>query len=98
VLLDVELVFPSFGNLLCRGKCAREMLPGFERIWNDCIQEETRLVSMDHMDGMVKNSSGENQSLVARTRKGRRGSPRRGDSPERESSPEMRWKRYVSKI
>jgi hypothetical protein len=54
--------------------CTREVT-NFDRLWTDCIQEETRLVSRDDMDGMVKSSSDENQALAARTRKGRRGSP-----------------------
>jgi hypothetical protein len=39
--------------------------PPFDRIWTDCIQEETRLVSREDMDGMVKSSSDENQALAA---------------------------------
>jgi hypothetical protein len=56
-----------------QGIYARERLPWFDRLWIDCIQEETRLMSKDDMDGMVKRSSDKNQGLVARTRKGRRG-------------------------
>jgi hypothetical protein len=33
-----------------QGICAREKLPGFDRLWTDCIQEETRLESR-MMDG-----------------------------------------------
>jgi hypothetical protein len=37
-----------------QGICARDKLPYFDRLWTDCIQEETRLVSRDDMDGIVK--------------------------------------------
>jgi hypothetical protein len=46
----------------------------------------------------VKNNSDENQALVARTRKGRRGSPSKRVSLEREASPEPRWKKDLTKI
>jgi hypothetical protein len=36
------------------------MFLGFDRIWTNCIQEETQLVSMDDMDGMVKSNNDEN--------------------------------------
>jgi hypothetical protein len=78
-----------------QGICARETLPGFDRLWTDCIQEETRLESRD---GLVKSNSDENQALAARTRKGRRGSLSRRASPEREASPEPRRKKDLSKI
>jgi hypothetical protein len=35
-----------------QGISAREMLLGFERIWIDCIQEETRLVSKEDTYGL----------------------------------------------
>jgi len=54
--------------------CARDILPTFDRIWNDCIKEETRLVYKENMDGIVKSSSDENHALIAHTRRGRRGS------------------------
>jgi hypothetical protein len=107
---DVELVnvalrgLPRSWEPFVQGICARDKFPDFDRLWTDCIQEETQLVSRDDMDGVVKSSSDENQALAAHTRKGRRGSPdRRGpsgrrDSPEREASPEPRWKKDLSKI
>jgi hypothetical protein len=46
VLLDVELVgLPRSWEPFLQGICAREMFPGFDRIWIDCIQEETQLMS-----------------------------------------------------
>jgi hypothetical protein len=56
------------------------------------------------MDGMVKSSNDENQTLAAHTRKGRRGSPdKRGvsgrrASPEREASLEPRQMKDLCKI
>jgi hypothetical protein len=81
-----------------QGICAQEKLPDFERLWNDCIQEETRLVSKDDMDGMEKSSSDANQALATHTRKGRRGSSEINVSPKRESYQEPRWKKDLSKI
>jgi hypothetical protein len=87
-----------------QGICAREKLPTLIDYGMIVSKEETRLVSRDDMDGMVKSSSDENQALAACTRKGRRGSlgrrgsPGRRDSPEREASPELRWKKDLSKI
>jgi hypothetical protein len=68
---DVELVnvalrgLPRSWEPFVQGICARDKLPDFDRLWTDCIQEETRLVSRDDMDGMVKSSSDENQALAA---------------------------------
>jgi hypothetical protein len=48
---DVELVnvalrgLPKSWEPFVQGICAREQLLGFDRLWNDCIQEETRLES-----------------------------------------------------
>jgi hypothetical protein len=107
---DVELVnvalrgLPRSWEPFVQGICARDKLPDFDRLWTDCIQEETWLVSKDDLDGPVKSSSDENQALAARTRKGRRGSPdRRGPpgrraSPEREASPKPRRKKDLSRI
>jgi hypothetical protein len=73
-----------------QGICAREKLPGFDRLWIDCIQEETWLESRN---GMQKSNNDENQALAARTRKSRG-----GGSPEREASPEPRRKKDLSKV
>jgi hypothetical protein len=64
-----------------------ETLPKLDRMCTNCIQEETWLVSMDDMDGMAKSSIEVNWALADCKRKGkksslgRRGSPRRRDSP-----------------
>jgi hypothetical protein len=45
---DAELVnmalngFPASWEPFVKGICARENLPDFERLWDDCIQEETQ--------------------------------------------------------
>jgi hypothetical protein len=70
----------------------------FDRLWIDCIQEETWLVSRDGLDGLVKSSSDENYALAGLTRKGRRGSFSRRASLSREASPEPRRKKDLSKI
>jgi hypothetical protein len=63
---DVDLVNATLRGLprsrepFVQGICAREHLPGFDRLWNDCIQEETQLESKDGLDGLVKSSSDEN--------------------------------------
>jgi hypothetical protein len=55
-------------------------------------------VSRDDLDGVVKSRNDENHALVARNRKGIRGSPGRRASPEREASQELRRKKDLSKI
>jgi hypothetical protein len=70
--LDVELVnvvlwcIPRSWEPYMHGICARETLVGFDRIWNDCIQEETWLVYKEDMDSILKSISDENQALIAR--------------------------------
>jgi hypothetical protein len=99
---DVELVnavlrgLPNSWEPFVQVICAQDTLLDFHILWTDCIQEETQIMSRDDMDGMVKSSSDENQSLIAYTRKGikcspgRRSFPGRRYSPEREASPEPR--------
>jgi hypothetical protein len=44
--------FPASWEPFVRGICARKNLPEFETLWNDCIQEETRMESkVDRKDG-----------------------------------------------
>ena len=63
---DAELVnvalngFPASRKPFVKGICTRENLHEFERLWNDCIQEETHLVSKDDLDGVVKSSRDDN--------------------------------------
>jgi hypothetical protein len=50
-VVDAELVnmalngFPTSWEPFVKGICARENLPTFERLWDDCIQEETWMES-----------------------------------------------------
>ena len=37
--------FPASWEPLVKGICAREKLLDFERLWDDCIQEETLMES-----------------------------------------------------
>jgi hypothetical protein len=56
---DVELVkmvlngFPTSWESFFKGICARESLPILERLWDDNIQEETR------MDSKARNKGGD---------------------------------------
>jgi len=51
---------PRSWESFVKGICAQETLPTFDRIWTNCIQEDTWLVSKENMDGMVKSNSDEN--------------------------------------
>jgi hypothetical protein len=39
---------------------ARDKFPYFDKLWSECIQEETQLESKDDMDGVVKSRIDEN--------------------------------------
>jgi hypothetical protein len=58
---------PKSWEPFVQGICARETVPGFDRLWTDCIQEETRLESRDGL----KSSHDENFSLAIQERKGK---------------------------
>jgi hypothetical protein len=70
---DVELVnvalrgLPKSWEPFVQGICARETVSGFDRLWTDCIQEETQLESRDGL----KSSHDENLSLSSQERKGK---------------------------
>jgi hypothetical protein len=93
---DIELVnvglngLPESWEPFVQGICAREKLPYFDKLWTDCIQEEAQIESRK---GKQKGSNDENEALVPHTRKGRKGC-----SPEREASPELRRKKDLSKV
>jgi hypothetical protein len=59
-----KLTLTSLVSTLANSKLhtifSQEMFPGFDRIWNHCIQEETQLVSKQDMDGVVKRINEEN--------------------------------------
>jgi hypothetical protein len=104
-LLNVALRgLPRSWEPFVQGICARDKFLDFDRLWKDCIQKENQLVSKDDMDGVVKSSSDENQSIATHTRKGKMGSldkkgpSGRRDSLEREASLEPRQKKDISKI
>ena len=42
-------MFSSQRETFVLGVCARENLPSFETLWDDCIQEETRMESKANM-------------------------------------------------
>jgi hypothetical protein len=67
---DIELVtttlngFPSSWDPFVQGICARRRLPKFDKLWTDCTQEESRLISKSQ-----KTNDDENQALVAQVKK-----------------------------
>jgi hypothetical protein len=70
---DVELMNVALNSLpeswepFVKGVCAREHLPDWQRLWDDCIQEEIREDSKSNKHG----SSDENLALVNKTKKGK---------------------------
>jgi hypothetical protein len=67
---DTELVtttlngFPSSWDPFVQGICARSKFPKFNKLWEDCTQEESRLISKSQ-----KTNDDENQALVAQVKK-----------------------------
>jgi hypothetical protein len=61
MVVDAELVnmalngFPMSWEPFVKGICARENLLDFQRLWDDCIQEETRMESKDSKKGSHEN-------------------------------------------
>ena len=62
-------------KVFVEGIVAREHLPGWDRLWNDCVQNE---ICISH-GGMVKQEE-ENVTLAA---KGRKGKSKQGASTSR---------------
>jgi hypothetical protein len=91
---DVELVtttlngFPSSWDPFVQGICARSKLPKFNKLWADCTQEESRLISKSQ-----KTNDDENQALVAQVKKRKE---REEGSPKKSKRP--RYKKDASKI
>jgi hypothetical protein len=56
---------PSSWDSFIQGICSRRKLIKFSRLWEDCTQEEARLVARE------EKLRDENQYLVAHTRKGK---------------------------
>jgi hypothetical protein len=68
---------PKLLEPFVKGVCARENIPYWKRLWDDCIQEETR------EDSKSRNHEGseENLDLVSKTRKVKgKGSRKKGNS------------------
>jgi hypothetical protein len=91
---DTELVtttlngFPSSWDPFVQGICARSKLPKFDKLWSDCTQEESRLISKSQ-----KENDDENQALVAHVKKRKE----RGEvSPKKTKRPH--YKKDVSKV
>jgi hypothetical protein len=67
---DVELVtttpngFPPSWDPFVQGICARRKLPKFDKLWSNCTQEESRLISKTQ-----KTNEDENQALAAQVKK-----------------------------
>jgi hypothetical protein len=80
-IADAELVnmalngFPTSWEPFVKGICARENLPKFERLWDDCIQEETWMESKADKKG-----GDDNLALIGQTKKGRGKGPSKGVS------------------
>ena len=91
---NVEIVtttlncFPYSWNSFVQGICARSKLPKFDKLWTDCIQEESRLISKSQ-----KTNDKENRVLVAHVKKRKE---RRNTSPKKSRRPYH--KKDVSKI
>jgi hypothetical protein len=91
---DVELVtttlngFPPSWDPFVQGICARRRLPKFDKLWSDCTQEESRLISKTQ-----KTNEEENQALVAQVKKRKK---REEGSPKKSKRP--RYKKDASKV
>jgi hypothetical protein len=84
---------PKSWEPFVKGFCARENIPDWQRLWDDCIQEETREESKS---GKKEDEEEENLALVSKTRKGKgKGSNKQGNSEESTSQP---GKKDLSKI
>ena len=59
--------FPKSWEVFVEGIVAREHLPGWDRLWSDCVQNEIR---RSH-GGMVKQEEEENVALAAKGKKGK---------------------------
>jgi hypothetical protein len=76
------------------GIYAREKPPKWERLWDDCIQEETRRESRSGKKG--GGAENDNLTLVSKTKKGKGKVVNKGDSQG--EGQQSRQKRDISKI
>jgi hypothetical protein len=74
-----------------KGICARENLPTFERLWDNCIQEETQEESK-----ASRQEGDKNLALVSQTKKGKGKGSGKGKGEELASQPGK--KKDMSKI
>jgi hypothetical protein len=63
-----------------KGICARENLPNFERLWDDCMLEETQLESKASKKGGDKNLA-----LFGQSNRGRGKGPNKGKGKSEDS-------------
>jgi hypothetical protein len=92
---DVELVttlngFPPSWDPFVQGICARRRLrlPKFDKLWSDCTEEESKLISKTQ-----KTNEEENQALTAQVKKRKK---REEGSPKKSKRP--RYKNDASKV
>jgi hypothetical protein len=96
---DTKLVNVALNGLpkcwepFVKGVCAWENIRDWQRLWDDCIQEETR----EESKGSKQGGSKENLSLVSKTRRGKgKGSSKKGNSDG--GSSQRGKKKDLSKI
>jgi hypothetical protein len=95
---DAELVnmalngFSTSWEPFVKGICTWENLPNFKRIWDDCLQEETRMESKAR-----KKDCDENLALFGPSNKGKGKGPSKGKGKCEESTSQL-GKKYLSKI
>jgi hypothetical protein len=77
---------------IIKGICAHENLPNFERLWDDCIQEETRMESKANKKG-----GDENLALFGQTNNGKGKGPSKGKEKSEESASQL-GKKDLNKI
>jgi hypothetical protein len=80
--------FPSSWDSFVQGIFSRSKLPKFDKLWSNCTQEESRLISKSQ-----KTNDDENQALAAHVKKRKE---RREVSPKKAKRP--RYKKDASKF
>jgi hypothetical protein len=85
--------FPKSREPFFKGVYTQKKLPDWKRLWDDCIQEETREESKVGKQG---DEEKEKLTLVSKTRKGKGKGSRKNDDGEESSS--QSWTKGLSKI
>ena len=75
----------QFHRTISQGICARENLPNFEGLWDDCIQEESWMESK-----CSKNGGDENLALFGQVKKAKGKGPNKGKGKNEESTSQYR--------